>query len=128
VEARGGEHPDYHSAVSLSVHNGEREIRVVGTLFHRRYPRLISINDYEIEAVLEGNLLVTRHNDQPGVIAAISNLLADERINISRMQLGIVSGSDKAIAVIGVSTPLNEELMNGLAQIEAINKVMQVSL
>ena len=62
------------------------------------------------------------------MIAAISNLLADERINISRMQLGIVSGSDKAIAVIGVSTPLNEELMNGLAQIEAINKVMQVSL
>ncbi len=128
VEARGGEHPDYHSAVSLSVHNGDRETRVVGTLFHRRYPRLISINDYEIEAVLEGHLLVTRHNDQPGVVAAISNLLAGERINISRMQLGIVSGSDKAIAVIGVSTPLNDKLMDELAQIEAINKVMQVSL
>ncbi len=128
VEARGGEHPDYHSAVSLSVHNGEGETRVVGTLFQRRYPRLIRINDYEIEAVLEGHLLVTRHNDQPGVIAAISNLLAGEKINISRMQLGIVSGSDKAVAVIGVSTPLNNELMKELAQIEAINKVIQVSL
>ena len=128
VEARGGEHPDYHSAVSLSVHNGEGETQVVGTLFHRRYPRLISINDYEIEAVLEGHLLVTRHNDQPGVVAAISNLLAGERINISRMQLGIVSGSDKAVAVIGVSTPLNHGLMQELAQIEAINKVIQVSV
>ena len=128
VEARGGEHPDYHSAVSLSVHNGEGETQVVGTLFHRRYPRLISINDYEIEAVLEGHLLVTRHNDQPGVVAAISNLLAAERINISRMQLGIVNGSDKAVAVIGVSTPLNNELMQELAQIEAINKAIQVSL
>ena len=65
---------------------------MIGTLFNKKHPRLIRINDYEIEAVLEGQLLVTRHNDQPGVIAAMSNLLAGERINISRMQLGIVSG------------------------------------
>ena len=128
IEARGGEHPDYHSALSLSARHGDRETRVIGTLFHRRYPRLISINDYEIEAVLEGHLLVTRHNDQPGVVAAISNLLAAEQINISRMQLGIVSGSDKAVAVIAVSTPLGDGLMDEFARIEAIDKVIQVSL
>ena len=128
LEARGGEHPDYHSALSLSVQHGGRETRVIGTLFQRRYPRLVSINDYEIEAVLEGNLLVTRHNDQPGVIAAISNLLAGKRINISRMQLGIVSASDKAVAVIGVSTPPDDRLMAELARVEAIDKVIQVSL
>ena len=128
IESRGGDHPDYHSAVSLSAHHGELTTRVIGTLFHKKHPRLIRINDYEIEAVLEGHLLVTRHNDQPGVIAAISNLLAREQINISRMQLGIVSGSSKAVAVIGVSTALKDELMVGLAEIEAINKVMQVTL
>ena len=128
VESRGGEHPDYHSAVSLSAQHGERATRVLGTLFNKKHPRLIRINDYEIEAVLEGHLLVTRHNDQPGVIAAISNLLAAERINISRMQLGIVSGSNKAVAVIAVSTPLKDELVDELAEIEAINKVMQVRL
>ena len=128
VESRGGEHPDYHSAVSLSARHGERATRVIGTLFNKKHPRLVRINDYEIEAVLEGHLLVTRHNDQPGVIAAISNLLAGERINIARMQLGIVSGSNKAVAVIGVSTALKDEMMDELADIEAINKVMQVSL
>ena len=128
VESRGGDHPDYRSAVSLSAHHGDHATRVIGTLFDKKHPRLIRINDYEIEAVLEGQLLVTRHNDQPGVIAAISNLLAGEQINISRMQLGIVSGSNKAIAVIGVSTALQDELMDELAEIEAITKVMQVSL
>jgi D-3-phosphoglycerate dehydrogenase len=128
IESRGGDHPDYHSAVSLSAYHGELTTRVIGTLFHKKHPRLIRINDYEIEAVLEGHLLVTRHNDQPGVIAAISNLLAGERINISRMQLGIVSGSNKAVAVIGVSTPLKEELMDELAEVDAITKVLQVSL
>ena len=128
VESRAGDHPDYHSAISLSARHGETTTRIIGTLFDKKHPRLIRINDYEIEAVLEGHLFVTRHNDQPGVIAAISNLLARERINISRMQLGIVSGSNKAIAVIGVSTPLTDGLLEEVAGIDAINKVMQVSL
>ena len=128
VESRTDEHSDYHSALSVTVHEDARVTKVVGTLFHRRYPRLIRVNDYEIEAALAGHLLFTRHNDQPGVIAAISSLLAAEQINISRMQLGIVSGSNKAVAVLGISTPLQEALMTRLAELDAISKVMQVSL
>ena len=128
VESRTDEHPDYHSALSVSAREDGRETRVVGTLFHKRHPRLIRVNDYEIEAALEGQLLLTRHNDRPGVIAAISSLLAAEQVNISRMQLGIVSGSNKAVAVLGISTPLPDALMSKLAELDAISKVMQVNL
>lgn len=128
VEARRGEHPDYHGSVSLAAHHGDRTTTVEGTLFDRRHPRLVRVNDYEIEAVLDGHLLLTRHIDQPGVIAAISSALAAHHINISRMQLGIVAGSDKAVAVLGVSTPLAPELLQQLATVPAVSKVMQVSL
>ena len=128
VESRRGPHPDYHGALALSASHGDRTTTVEGTLFDRRHPRLVRINDYEIEAVLDGHLLLTRHRDQPGVIAAISTLLAERRINISRMQLGIVNGSDKAVAVLGVSTPLQEELLRALAAVPAVTKVAQVSL
>ena len=94
----------------------------------RKHPRLIRVGGYEIEAVLEGNLLLTRHRDQPGMIAAISTLLAAEKINISRMQLGIVSGSDMAVAVIGISTPLQQGLLDAIARIPAVTRVTQVSL
>jgi D-3-phosphoglycerate dehydrogenase len=128
VESRRGDHPDYHGTVGLAALHGDRPTAVEGTLFDRRHPRLIRINDYEIEAVLEGHLLLTRHRDQPGVIASISSLLADRHINISRMQLGIVNGGDKAVAVIGVSTTLDEALMAAIGGVEAVTKVAQVSL
>jgi len=128
VESRCSEHPDYHATVGLCAHHGDRTTTVEGTLFDRRHPRLVRINHYEIEAVLDGHLLLTRHRDQPGVIAAISTLLADRRINISRMQLGITSGSDQAIAVVGISTPMDEELLRAIAAIPAVSKVAQVSL
>ncbi|MBI1733154.1 MAG: phosphoglycerate dehydrogenase [Gammaproteobacteria bacterium] len=128
VEARCGEHPDYPATVVVKARHGDSSTVVEGTLLERRHPRLIRVGDYEIEAVLEGNLLLTRHRDQPGVIAAISTLLAQERINISRMQLGIVSGSDKAVAVIGISTLLEQELLHAIGRIPAISRVTQVSL
>ena len=126
VEARCGTHPDYHATVRLTATHGDSTTTVEGTLFERRHPRLVRINDYEIEAVLDGNLLFTVHRDQPGVIAAISTLLADHNINISRMQLGIVNGGSVAVAVIGISTALDTVQLAALAGIPAINKVTQV--
>ena len=105
-----------------------RKTVVEGTLFDRKHSRLVRINDYKIEATLEGHLLITRHIDQPGVVAAISTLLAERNINISRMQLGDAPGTDKAIVVIQVSEPLDDELMKKIAAIKPISRVMQISL
>jgi D-3-phosphoglycerate dehydrogenase len=128
VEARCGEHPDYHATVVVEARHGDTSTVVEGTLLERRHPRLVRVGDYEIEAVLEGNLLLTRHRDQPGVIAAVSTLLAEQRINISRMQLGIVSGSDTAVAVVGVSAPLGQQLLEAIGRIPAVSRVTHVSL
>jgi D-3-phosphoglycerate dehydrogenase len=128
VEARCGEHADYHATIVVDARHGDTSTLVEGTLLERRHPRLVRVGNYEIEAVLEGNLLLTRHRDQPGVIAAVSALLAGQQINISRMQLGIVSGSNKAVAVIGVSAPLQQQLLDAIGRIPAVSRVTQVSL
>ncbi len=128
VESRCGEHPDYHTTVSLTAHHGAKTTTVTGALFDKKHPRLVRINRYEIEAFLEGHLLFTRHVDKPGVMAAITGLLADNHVNIARMQLGIVAGSDKAVAVMEVSDTLSATIMEQLAKLPAITKVMQVSM
>lgn len=128
TEIRSDEPQDYHAVVCLTAKHGDKTTSVAGTVFDKIWPRLTRINDYEIEAALEGNLLFTRHKDQPGVIAAISSLLADQQINISRMQLGIVPNSDKAVAALGICTPLDGESMQQLLAIPAISKALQISL
>ncbi len=122
------EHPDYHATIRISASHGDELTTVEGTLFDHRHPRLVRINDYEIEAALGGHLLITRHKDQPGVIAAITSIMAEHQINISRMQLGIVNGGNKATAVIEVSQPLDKTQMQKIEKIEALSKVMQVTL
>jgi D-3-phosphoglycerate dehydrogenase len=127
VESSRGAHPHYHATVSLTAQHGGNTTTVEGALFDRKHPRLVRVNDYAIEALLEGHLLLTRHKDQPGVVAAISSILAKQHINISSMQVGNVNGAD-AVAILGISTPVDGKTMQELAKVEPISKVMQVSL
>lgn len=129
MESTCDDHPRYHSTVSLTAHHGDDEKTVVeGTLFDNKHPRLVRINDYNIEAVLDGHILITRHKDEPGVIAGVSSILAKQKINISSMQLGIVNEGSKAIGIMGVSVTLDKNTIDEISKIDAISKVMQVSL
>jgi D-3-phosphoglycerate dehydrogenase / 2-oxoglutarate reductase len=129
MESSCADHPSYHATISLIAHHGMKKTTVVeGALFDHKHPRLVRINDYAIEAILKGHVLITRHKDRPGVVAAITTILANKDINISSMQLGVVNGGSKAVALLAVSIPLDSETMDELIKLEAISKVMQVSL
>ncbi len=128
TESRSEATHDYISMVSVKAKFDNEEIIVSGTLLNDKYPRLIQINDYQIEAPLSGNLLITRHSDKPGVVGALGVLLGEEGINISNMQVGVKDESDEAIAIIGISQLLSESALSAVADIPAIDKVIQVSL
>lgn len=118
---------DYLTVVRLSGTTAAGELRLEGTLFDERQPRLVRVNDFAIESELEGQVVMTRHADRPGVIGAIGALLGREGINITRMQVGIASEDNaQAIAAFGVSNELSEETMDALRGIEAIEKATQV--
>jgi len=125
-ESRSAESHDYVSLVTLTGQFAGETIRLAGTLFDERHPRLVRINDYEIEAALDGHLLLTRHQDRPGVIGALGMLLGDAGINVSRMHIGIAAGSDRAVAALGVAAPLADELMRRVRAIPAVDKALQI--
>ena len=118
---------DYLSVVQLSGTTASGTLHLEGTLFDERQPRLVRVNDFVIEAELEGQVVMTRHADRPGVIGAIGELLGREGINITRMQVGIASEDNRqAIAAFGVSSELSQETMDALRAIDAIDRAMQV--
>lgn len=127
-ESRSPEAHDYLSQIVITAGFDGDRIALAGTLFDERHPRLVRINDYHLEAPLEGNLLFTRHIDQPGVVGDIGALLGKEHINIATMQVGNAENADTAIAIIGISSLLSAKTMSQIQKIPAIDKIMQISL
>jgi D-3-phosphoglycerate dehydrogenase len=128
-EARSEVTHDYLALVEVrATTTSQATTSVAGTLLGERLPRLVRVDDYEVEAVPQGHMLFTRHDDRPGVIGALGSILGRENINISRMQVGIANGKDEAIAVIGISACLSEKALAEIQALPSIRQVVQMEL
>ncbi len=126
IESRSRETEEYLSLVTVTGKHNGGHTRVAGTLLGERHARVVRIDDCEVETVPEGTVLITRHEDRPGVVGALGTLLGQEHVNISRMQVGGASGPE-ALAVIGISQPLTPETLERVAEIPAIHQVYQLT-
>ena len=71
VESRSSRPRNFTSLVSLKLHTSDGELWAEGALFEPGQPRLVRLDGVEVEAPLEGTLIVIRNRDQPGVIGEV---------------------------------------------------------
>ena len=119
---------DYLSLVRITAQSSEQTVILEGAIFDESRPRLVKINGYEIESLLEGHLLITKHADEPGVVGKIGEALGKEDINISRMQVGVAEDTQLAIAILDISGSLSSAALENVSKIGAVEKVLQVLL
>ncbi len=127
-ETRSDVMQDYVSLIQIRALNGAGGVSVAGTLLGERHPRLVRIDEYDVEAVPEGHILFTRHHDRPGVVGALGGILGREAVNISRMQIGSATGKAEAISLIGIETPLSDDVLAEIRALPAIHQAVQIDL
>ncbi|MBN8911608.1 MAG: phosphoglycerate dehydrogenase [Rhizobiales bacterium] len=129
-ESRSEHARDYVSLIEVSAVTKTETTTVAGTLLGGRLPRLVRIDTYDVEAVPKGHFLFTQHSDQPGVVGALGNVLARERINISRMHVGMDGngGAGEAIALVSISAPLSQTALSEIAALPAIVRAVTFEL
>ncbi|MEX2481839.1 MAG: phosphoglycerate dehydrogenase [Gammaproteobacteria bacterium] len=128
TEVSSADSRDYVSLIRITAKGEKHSVCLEGTVFDELRSRLVRVNAYEVESPLEGNLLFTRHADQPGVIGTLGDILGRRGINISRMQVGVANGSQLAIAVLAISQPLDNDTLDAIGRIAAVDKVLQIAL
>ena len=101
---------------------------VFGTAAGERKGRITEINDFRIEAIPRGFMLVMHNRDVPGVIGRVGTILGDHNINISAFHLGRRERGGEAMAVIELDAPVSSETLQKLSTTEAIISVQQVEL
>ncbi len=99
-----------------------------GTVLGHRHVRLIELDDYMVDAIPEGSMLVTFHGDEPGVVGAIGSILHQNDINISRLQVGVANGGVSALGIWNLSSPLTDENLRRIANIEPVHRAYAVEV
>lgn len=127
-EVKVTEATDYQSLIALRVKAKDKENYVAGTLFSKKDPRIVFINNFKVEIVPEGELLFMYNNDKPGVIGNIGTLLGQNNINIARMHFGRETPGGKAISVVSIDSPASIELLDAIKNLPNILSVKQIIL
>ena len=99
----------------------------------RSAPRLLHIDDIDVEAPLERDLIYLRNRDVPGVIGRVGTILGEGEINIADFSLGrrgteASSEPREAIAVVHVDGPVPDAVLKRLAGIPAVRQAKAVRL
>ncbi|MER3422937.1 MAG: phosphoglycerate dehydrogenase [Nitrospiraceae bacterium] len=109
-EVRSSDAGDFTSIIRVRVEAGKKAHRMAGTLFHRKDPRIIEIDNFQVEVVPEGHMMLILNVDRPGVIGAVGQVLGDHNINIARMQCSREERGGNALLIIGLDAPLPNDV------------------
>ena len=119
------------SMLTIELHSSAGKNHASATVLHEEQPRLLEFDGIDIEAPLEGNLLVCRNLDVPGVIGKIGTILGEQGVNIANFALGRERTGPKpvkALAVVQVDAPVPDSVLEALHTIEAMLEAKLVQL
>jgi D-3-phosphoglycerate dehydrogenase len=128
IETKSSRSIDFASSITIKVKTKEGEELVEGALFGKREARIVRINQFFLDAIPEGFLLLLYNEDKPGVIGNVGCLLAKNKINIARLHLGRQATGGKAVSVWNIDTPLSEELIKEILALTSILSARLIKL
>ncbi len=119
---------DYQSMIKIRIKAKDKESYFAGTLSSKKDPRVIAIDDFEVEIIPEGELLFIFNIDKPGVIGNIGTILGKHNINIARMQFGREAPGGRAISVVTIDTPATLPIIEEIKGLPNILSVKRLTL
>jgi D-3-phosphoglycerate dehydrogenase len=129
TQAKGLRSGEYATAVSVhaTLEDGE-PISMTGTLLGRREAHIVQINDYRMNFIAEGHLLLMGSFDKPGVIGHVGTLLAENGINIASWHTGRTTPGGHTLTVLTLDEPIDEPVMAALREQAFVRHAHQVAL
>lgn len=115
----------YANCISIAAKGEKSTFLIRGTVIDHYGPRIIFIDDFNIDFSPKGNLLYVQHMDRPGVIGRVGKILGDHDVNIAEMQVGRKQAGGEAIMVLSFDKtlcPEVTELISKQDDIISINK------
>ncbi|KAF8392942.1 hypothetical protein HHK36_021182 [Tetracentron sinense] len=91
-------------------------------------PHLTCIGSFGVDVSLEGNLILCRQVDQPGMIGRVGSLLGEQNVNVSFMSVGRLVQRKHAIMAIGVDEEPDKETLKKIGDVQAVEEFVFIKL
>ncbi|MDP2892957.1 MAG: phosphoglycerate dehydrogenase [Sulfurimonas sp.] len=118
----------YKNLITIKLTTAEGGTTTISaTIFDDNIFRIVSIDGFDIEVALKGDMIILKNQDVPGVIGNIGTTLAKYNVNIADFSLAR-NDKKQALAVILVDNIISDATLSELLKIEACSSVQYARL
>ena len=113
---------NYSTLVKVDVFAKDTKFQCAGTIFGTNEPRIVAIEDFRFDIAPAKYMLLTRHQDKPGVVGHCGLIIASQGVNIDTMQLSH-NKQGSAMMAMTVDSPLDENAMAAISTVAGLENV-----
>jgi len=128
VEQRKAEPGAFTSVVLAEVETDRRSHKAAGTVFGTEMLRLVQVDDFRLDAYLDGVLMIFSHKDVPGIIGAVGTIFGKHKINIGQMAVGRETKGGEALGVLNLDQPPGADALEEVRNHPAITGATVIKL
>jgi len=119
---------DYASVISVRASSKEESHSVKGSLFGKKEPRLLELDNCPLGGRLAGHLVLIRNLDRPGVIGNIGTILGRNNINIASIKVGRDQKGETGMTLLALDVPPSQEIIAEMSKFPHVLSVKHLEL
>ncbi|MFN3694775.1 MAG: phosphoglycerate dehydrogenase [Ignavibacterium sp.] len=127
-EKLSSEDSTFRNLITVEMNAADSVKTISGTVFGKSELRIVKIDDYLVEVKPEGNLLVYKNIDKPGMLASVGKILAEKNINIAGLSLGRITQGKDALTIISTDDTISSEELKKINELGGIKEITSVQI
>ncbi len=131
IESKSEQSGVYDGLITVKITTDEGSHSVSGAMIADKTPRIVRIDNYATTLEIAEHILITPHQDKPGMIARVSTVLGTSNINIRMMMVArkeeAATGGESTM-IITADEHIYDEILEEIKQIDGIFDAKYISL
>ncbi|WP_287128139.1 phosphoglycerate dehydrogenase [Candidatus Cyanaurora vandensis] len=128
IETRDSSGQDYTGSLYLEARTSGIPRSISGTLLGEGEARITCVDGLPINVAPSQFMLLTNHQDMPGIIGRVGSLLGSQNVNIGGMQVGRQVVRGEAVMVVSLDDPLPEGILKEIKSMPGIRDAYVLAL
>lgn len=125
---RSDEEVDHPNTVRIALTGKTgKKTEILGVSLGGGRIEIREIDGFPVALNGEEHTLITLHNDQPGIIARATTIMAIGHINVSNMKVFRSAKNANAVMIVNTDSPVPDEMVRLISNISAIDSVITLS-
>jgi len=127
TEVRTPDAESFDHLVTLRVTAAAGPLIVSGSVM-RGQPHIVRVGEHWFDFVAAGDLLVSEHTEQPGIIGQMGTLLGELGLSIAFVQVGRQARGGPGLMILGLDDPLDDAGLERLMALPSIRSAHRLRL